>query len=208
MDLEKFLKGLDLENVKSTKDIAKHINAQLKEHKTKILLDSTEEPTYIPKYRLDNEIEKRKNAEKTILDLEKEIESNKEAVGKIEEFKAEKEKLETKIKNIEKSRLIEKEVLKLNQQPYDVKDLVENYLDMEKVVVKDGEISGVKEQLDNLVKEKSYLFKPVEGGSNGPGQPKGDKGLEGEEDSLGDKLAKDLFTDHDDIVKAQNDFFN
>lgn len=208
MDWEKFFEGIDFEKLKTPADITKHIKAKLKESKSKLLVDSSEEPTYIPKYRLDNEITKRKNAEQTIKDLEKDLENKEGAEETIQKFKEDNEALEKKLEGLEKSRLIENDIQKYTQQPHDVKDLIDNYLDLDKIVIKDGTASGIKEQLDVLAKEKSYLFKPIEGGSKGPGQPgDGGKNLEGKDGTLGDKLAKGAFEKHADIAKAQDSFF-
>lgn len=207
MDWETLLDGIDLENVKHPTDIAKHIKAKLKEGKNKLLVDSAEEPTLIPKARLDAEITKRKNAEQTVTDLKKDLEDNADAKDKIETFEKEKKALEDKIANIEKSNAIKAAVKGFKQEAHNLDDIVNTYLDLEAITVKDGKVTGLTEQLDALAKDKSYLFKPIEGGTGGPGQPGGKKDIDGKDDTLGDKLAKGAFEQHDAIVNAQNDFF-
>lgn len=207
MTWEELIKGIDLENVKSETDIIKVVKSNMKEHGVKILVDSTTEPGFIPKYRLDNEITKRKNAEDTIAELEKTLNTNKEEMKKIEDYKEEKEKLEKQIQQSQKNSLIKQEIGKL-YNPHDMDEIINTYLDVDSITVKDNKIFGLREQLDTLTKEKAYLFKEPEGGTNAPGIPPANKASGGSEDSLGDKLAKSTFNNYEDMQQAQNDFFS
>lgn len=207
MSWEKYLEGIDLAEVKSTKDIANHIKGKLKEGKSKIIVDSSEEPAWIPKARLDTEITKRKNAEDTIKDLEEDIKENEGAKEKVETFEKEKKDLEDKIATIEKQNVVREGIRSYKLEAHNADDLINNYIDLDAIKIKDGKAIGLTEVLDDLAKEKEYLYKPKAGGTQGPGQPGSKKDLEGTESTLGDKLAKGAFAKHKEIEDAQNDFF-
>lgn len=208
MTLEQLLKGINLDEVKSVKDIVKVVNKNAKEANTQILFDSKDQPNYIPKYRLDAEIAKRKNAEEAIETLETEIKDNSKASKDIETYKQEKENLEKELKNLQKNVKLKESISKLNYKPHDTEEILNNYLDLEKIEINEsGEVKGLKEQVESLYKEKSYLFAEVEGGTKGPGVPGGKKAIKGKEDSLGDKIAKASFSSQQDIQEVQNSFF-
>lgn len=207
MGIKELLEGLEITENTTQSEIISHINKKLKESKSKILIDSKDEPNYIPKFRLDNEISKRKSAESTVNELQNKLDEKIEDIKNAEKYKLTAEQLKAKLDNYEKLDIIKSSIKQCKHQPHDLKEIVDKYLDMEKVTIKDGKAEGVEEQIEELAKSKSYLFKKPEGGTNGPGLPLNDDGL-GNEMSIGDKLAKSTFNKHDDITKAQNDFFS
>ena len=79
------------------------------------------------------------------------------------------------MEKIRKTNAIKFEVLKAN--PKDVNDILP-HIDNEVVKIEDGEVIGLKEQIEKLKEEKSYLFKDDEptGTGGSKGNPPRDKG--------------------------------
>lgn len=208
--LLKVLKAQGIEGEQADK-IIKAVESQADTDGQTIVFDDKKNPTYIPKARLDAEIEKRKNAQTqldnantTIKELEKTVKDNEEAVKSLETYKTKSQELETQIKATEKSNKMKDFIGKFERQPHNVDDLIK-YIDQEAVKVSDDGVVGLKEQLENLVTGKEYLFKPVEGGTGNTGT-KG-KGGKGEDFSIGAELAKQRQGGEKTIADQRAEFF-
>lgn len=139
------------------------------------------------------DIRLKKNKEK-IEKIESEL---SDAVTKIESFKSLETEKETLSKEIEalKKAATEKEfntALESALKEAKVKNnkLVRALLDTEKITLKDGKLEGIDEQLKTIKEENDFLFEKVVNGvpdfSTGG---KGTTGTEGDNKSLGEKLA-------------------
>lgn len=194
--------------------IIAHVEKKAEEQKVKLLLDDGDKYQYIPKDRLDKEIDKRKNidtqlenANKTIGELKDTIKDNEGAVNKVKELEDTNKALQTEYGTLVRNQVIKESISKFERQPKDYNDLL-RFIDEKKVEVKNGEALGLKEELDNLVKSKEYLFEPIEGGSGKPGNPPGgSKTPPGGQKSMGEELAKSSAESIKSVVEAQNKFF-
>lgn len=151
---------------------------------------------YVPKSRFDEVNEELKTEKSKVSDRDKQI-------SDLKKFEGDKDALNSKIKELQdensanltaerKKNAVKFELLKNEQKPHDL-DLVLGLIDHAKVdLSEDGTIKGgFKEQYENLVKEKAFLFNKVEqktDNTNTSWLPKGTKPAEG----TGDK--KDVTT--------------
>lgn len=123
----------------------------------KLLLDDGDENCYVPKSRLDKKITELKELKETI--------GGEDATKEIETLKKDKATLETKVADYENK-------IKTNTLHAHMKELASefkcqdvtgldllNFIDKEKIAYKaDGTVDGIKQQMDELVKSKPYLF--------------------------------------------------
>lgn len=161
----------------------------------------------IPKHRFDEVTQSKntlqeqlKTANATIENLKKFEGTNQQLTEKIEKYQAEAKAKEaeyaTNLKNLSKKNLIKVALLSMENRPYDV-DIVSGLLDGEKILLDDKSekiLSGLTEQLENLRKEKPFLFSVGKGDPNPKGNPPpdGDGGNSGTDASIdfGKKLAQ------------------
>ena len=134
---------------------------------------------YIPIERF-NEVNEEKKELRTQLDerdtqlkdLKKKAEGNEELTKQIEQLqednKAKEKEYKEKIAKINKDNAIERALSKPELGVQDI-EVVRMLLKDDAITLnEDGELVGVKEQIETLQKEKAYLFKPKE-------EPKGEK---------------------------------
>jgi len=173
MDLKELLSGIE-----NSKEIIKAINTKLSENSTTLLFDDGKDNIYIPKIRLDKEIAKRKTVEATKDSLEKdlnltkkEVKDNETLVANLDKTQKERDKLKLELENTELDIAVTSVIESFERKPHNIEDIKEK-LDYKTISKSDdGKVTGVKEQLENLVKSKEYLYKPVEGGTGNPGGP-------------------------------------
>ena len=145
-------------------------------------IDIVNDGRWIPKSKFDDVNEEKNKYKEQIEGLNEELgklkdkaKDNDDVTKKIEDLEKEIEDKEKEMEKIRKTNAIKFEVLKAN--PKDVKDILP-HIDGEVVKIEDGEIRGLKEQLEKLKEEKSYLFKEeTPAGTGGSkGNPPRDKG--------------------------------
>lgn len=156
-------------------------------------IDIVNDGRWIPKSKFDDvNIEKNEykgqidNLNKELGELKKKVKDDGEVTKKIGELEKEIEDKEKEMEKIRKTNAIKFEVLKAN--PKDVKDILP-HIDDEVVKIEDGEIVGLKEQIEKLKEEKAYLFKeeaPTGTGGSKGNPPRG--GNEPKVESLKDAL--------------------
>ena len=189
----------------------------------KLLVDDGKDNVFIPKSRLDAEIDKKKkiqasldNANDTIKELETAVEGNKEAAQKVNDYKKAAEKAEAELETFTKNQVIKEAIASFEKVPHDASAVLA-LLDKESIMVKDGKVLGLDEQLKKMVEDKAFLFKDKEGedpdnpdgkGTGKPGNPKAGSGLAGGKDedktkSIGSALGKEMAN----IVTAPKDSF-
>ena len=134
------------------------------EHASKVMeaLDGN----YVTKARF-NEVNTAKNQlEKDIADRDKQLADLKKAAGDNDELKSQistlqqenkaaKEKYESDMKELALASAIK---VSIAGKVHDV-DLVAGLFDKEKLILDDGKVSGLEDQLKRLQKEKAFLFK-------------------------------------------------
>lgn len=145
-----------------------------------------DEGEFIPKGRFD-EVNNQNKELKTSLaerdtqlaDLGEKAKGNEELTNKINELTEANKKIatdyETKIASREREYVIEGELSKIGAKNLKA---VKALLDGEKIVVKDGQIAGLNEQIDALKKSDAYLFAetqpvPPNKGGTPPNPPSG-----------------------------------
>lgn len=191
----------------------------------KILIDDGKDNVFVPKSRLDDELGKKKSikdqldtANTTIKGLEKEVEGNQTALDSIATYKLNAEKAETQLAATIKNQAIKEAIGTYEKKAFDA-DAIMAFIDKDNLIVKDGKVAGLTEQLNTLATSKSFLFQPEADGDNGgtggtgnPGNPgagagvggAGKKGDQGKA-SIGATLGKDVT----EITKAPTvSFFN
>lgn len=126
--------------------------------------------SYIPKTRFDEVNEAKKQAETSLTERDKQIETLKKSTGDNEDLKKQIEALqeqnktatkeyETKMKDMQLNNAIK---LALAGKAQD-EDLVAGLFDKTKLILSDdGKITGLTEQLEDLQKDKAFLFKKDE----------------------------------------------
>lgn len=139
---------------------------------------------FIPKHRFDEVTAEKTNltsqlsaANTQIEQLKKFEGTNQELTAKIEKYQQDATAKETQYKEslakMAKTNLIRVSLLSSDKRPYDV-DIVSSLIDVEKVVL-DGKsekiVSGLDEQLEQLKKDKAFLFSPGAGNPNPKGNP-------------------------------------
>lgn len=129
-------------------------------------LEDVSEGKYVPKARFDQVNSESKEYKKQVGERDTQItnlkEEFKDAKGlkeKVEELEADNKKkdddYQAKINTIKKENAIEKA---LGEYKCKNKKVVRALLDEEKLIFKDDEISGLKEQMEAIQKDNDYLF--------------------------------------------------
>lgn len=169
-ELRDFLVGVD-----NASQVEAIIKDNMKNEKCKLFIDDGKENIYVPISRLNAKIGELATATDTITSLNQTVTELKSKVGsgdekaqeKITELQTKIGEYESKLKDTQINNAIE--VIGLEFKARDVKDL-KAFVDMSKVAISDkGEVTGLKEQVETLQKEKAYLFNEVP-------DPEGDKG--------------------------------
>ena len=160
-----------LEGIENAADIETKINAALADKKCKIFIDDGDKNIYVPKSRLDSKIGELREANNTIEKLEGKIsklkndykDKDNETIADLEQQITD---YKTKLKQITIDNAIK--IVATEFKAKDSKDLAK-FLDMDKITMNEnGEVAGVREQVDELVKNKSYLFEASETGGKSP----------------------------------------
>ena len=106
-----------------------------------------------------------------LADLKAKIKDNEEATKRITALEEELEAKEAEMADLRKTKQIELEILAAG--PKDIKDILPQ-IDKSTIKYEDGKITGLKEQLEELRKNKGYLFN--EETATGTGGSKGNRG--------------------------------
>lgn len=171
--LKDLLKGID-----NAEEVERIIKQNLRDESCKLFIDDGEENIYVPKSRLDSKIAELRAANETINNLTDQIDSfngNPKDVDTIKNLKAEVKNYQAQLKQVQLDNAIANMAKDVNAK--DVKD-VKAFLDMSQISLDtNGNVLGLKEQVDALVESKPYLFneqqsqQQVFGGTGAPGKP-------------------------------------
>lgn len=149
--IKEFLVGLD-----NAAEVELKIKEALEEAGCKIMIDDGKENRYVPKSRLDDKIAEIAEANTTISTLQGKMKGLEGAEDTIKDLNKTVSDYKATVKNLQIQSAID--VLALEAKAKDSKDLAK-FLDMSKIsIAENGEVIGVKDQIDTLVKEKQYLF--------------------------------------------------
>lgn len=152
-----FLDGID-----NAEEVAAIIEKNLKNEKCKVFIDDGEKNIYIPKSRLDGKIAELRTANDTIEKLEGTIDELKDPANNktITDLKDRIKGYQNDIKQMRIDNAVQ--LIAAETKAKDAKDLAK-FLDMEKIVLSEsGEVSGLKEQMEVLQKDKPYLFEEAQ----------------------------------------------
>lgn len=177
--LRDFLAGLD-----NATEIENKINDALKEAGCKIFIDDGKENIYVPKSRLDSKINELKSSNDKIKELNTQIgtlkDELKDTEGASEKIKVLENSIadyDKTVKEMQLNNAVKDIALEFKAKDNTGKDILA-FLDKSKITVStNGEVTGIKEQVESLKKEKAYLFEVEEqqnkGGFNffGTGSP-------------------------------------
>lgn len=177
--LKDFLAGLD-----NAVEIENKINDALKEAGCKIFIDDGKENIYVPKSRLDSKINELKSSNDKIKELNTQIgtlkDELKDTEGASEKIKVLENSIadyDKTVKEMQLNNAVKDIALEFKAKDNTGKDILA-FLDKSKITVgTNGEVTGIKEQVESLKKEKAYLFEVEEqqnkGGFNffGTGSP-------------------------------------
>lgn len=144
-------------------ELNEKVKAALKEKGKSLLIEDPQNPSYIPKSRFDEVIQK-KNELKTqtgelsgqLEDLKKAAKGNEKLLEKIEELQGKNSEWEQKHNNS----ILESAIkyVALQEKAKDPTDLL-HYLDKSKLQIDEqGNVKGLNEQLKSIKEKKSYLF--------------------------------------------------
>lgn len=171
--LKDLLKGID-----NAEEVERIIKQNLRDESCKLFIDDGEENIYVPKSRLDSKIAELRAANDTINSLTDQIDSfngNPKDADTIKNLKAEVKNYQAQLKQVQLDNAIANMAKDVNAK--DVKD-VKAFLDMSQISLDtNGNVLGLKEQVDALVESKPYLFneqqsqQQVFGGTGAPGKP-------------------------------------
>ncbi len=147
---------------------------------------------YIPKATFDAEREKVKDLTSQVSDRDKQIEELKKFEGDNEKLKTQiesieadnkkqKEEYENKIVTLEQDSILSSQLTPLVN---DISDILPK-IDREKLIFKDGKVSGLDEQVTEIKKVSPHYFKTDDGGNsntnNSGWNPFGSKPTEGKD---------------------------
>ena len=171
--LKDLLQGLD-----NAAEVEKVIKQNLKDENCKLFIDDGVDNIYIPKARLDAKIAELRAANDTINNLNDQIDEfngNPKDADTIKNLKAEVKNYQQQLKQVQLDNAIANAAKDCKAK--DIQD-VKAFLDMSKISLDtNGNVLGLKEQVDALVESKPYLFneqqsqQQVFGGTGAPGKP-------------------------------------
>lgn len=175
--MSKSLKDL-LKGVENAEEVERIIKQNLRDESCKLFIDDGEENIYVPKSRLDSKIAELRAANDTINNLTDQLDGfngNPKDADTIKNLKAEVKNYQAQLKQVQLDNAIANMAKDVNAK--DVKD-VKAFLDMSQISLDtNGNVLGLKEQVDALVESKPYLFneqqsqQQVFGGTGAPGKP-------------------------------------
>ena len=149
--LKDFLKGVD-----NASEVLKAIENNLSEANCKLFVDDGKDNIYIPKSRLDDKIAELRTATDTIVNLQNSL---KDAEGSAEKIKDLKTQIAEYSKQVKGMQLDSAIALVANEFKAKAAKDLKVFLDMSTVKLnEDGTAIGLKEQVEQLVKDKPYLF--------------------------------------------------
>ena len=157
-DIKDFLQGID-----NADDIAKIIADNLKEAKCKIFIDDGDKNIFVLKSRLDAKIGELNTATSTIntlnasiKTLEGQVKDDTKAQETITQLQGDLENYKKALRENQIESALQ--VCAIENKAHDAKDL-KGFLDMGKISIgENGEVIGVKEQVEALKASKAYLF--------------------------------------------------
>ena len=153
--IREFLAGLD-----NAAEVELKIKQALEDAGCKIFIDDGKENKYVPKNRLDAKIAELAEANTEIESLQAKVKDPSVAEKEVEKLKAKIASMEAEAKNKQLKDAIQAEATQAKAR--DVDDLMK-FLDMDKVQLDEaGNVTGLKEQIVQLQKDKAYLFEVVE----------------------------------------------
>lgn len=172
--LKDLLQGLD-----NAAEVEKVIKQNLRDENCKLFIDDGVENIYIPKARLDAKIAELRAANDTINNLNDRIDEfngNPKDADTIKNLKAEVKNYQQQLKQVQLDNAIANAAKDCKAK--DIQD-VKAFLDMSKISLDtNGNVLGLKEQVDALVESKPYLFDVQEPqqqspfkGTGAPGKP-------------------------------------
>lgn len=122
----------------------------------------------VPRSRLNEEVQAKKNAEKSYNDIKAELDNLKTSAGDNETLKSQIKTLQDELKSKETEYAAQISDMKMSNaiiaaisgQAQDA-DIVAGLLDRTKLVLSDdGKLAGLDEQIKGLIEAKPFLFKP------------------------------------------------
>ena len=153
--IREFLAGLE-----NAAEVELKIKQALEDAGCKIFIDDGKENKYVPKNRLDAKIAELAEANTEIESLQAKVKDPSVAEKEVEKLKAKIASMEAEAKNKQLKDAIQAEATQAKAR--DVDDLMK-FLDMDKVQLDEaGNVTGLKEQIVQLQKDKAYLFEVVE----------------------------------------------
>lgn len=178
-DIKDFLQGVD-----NADAVAKIISDNLKEAKCKIFIDDGDKNKYVPISRLNDKIGELNTAtttittlNQTIRTLKDQVKDNEKATETISQLQGDLDNYKQALKDNKINSALQ--LCAIESKAHDAKDL-KGFLDLNKITINEtGEVIGIKEQVEQLKKDKAYLFKedpaqpqkPGFGGTGVPGKP-------------------------------------
>lgn len=153
--MKKHLKDL-LKGIDNAAEVELKIREALEADGLKLFIDDGKDNIYIPKSRLDNKIAELATANQTIDSLQDKL---KATAGAEDKIKALEQQIEDHKANARKTQLVNAiKQASTEARAKDADDL-SKFLDMEKITLnEDGTVVGLKEQIEELQKSKTYLF--------------------------------------------------
>lgn len=153
---------------------------------------------YVPRTRLNEEIQKKKNAEEALSSVKSELENLKSSAGDSAALRDQIKKLQDDLKDKESKHTAEIAEMKmtnaitaaLGSTARDA-DLVAGLLDKTKLILgDDGKVAGLDEQIKNIKESKPYLFTDDKGYPDvkDGGQPQNTGGKSSTRDQFADWL--------------------
>ena len=147
---------------------------------------------WIPKSKFDSVNEERREYKQQVEELNKrlgelqgKLKDNEAATKTIEELKKQIQDKEAELADTRKQNAIKLEVLKA--RPKDVTDILP-HIKADLVAIEGETVTGLKEQLEALQKDKPYLFAEEEPTGTGGSKGAGGKGKAAEVSTLADAL--------------------
>ena len=153
--IREFLAGLD-----NAAEVELKIKQALEDAGCKIFIDDGKDNRYVPKSRLDAKIAELAEANTEIDSLQAKVKDTSGASEEVEQLKAKIASMEAEAKNKQLKDAIA--AAAGDAKARDIDDLMK-FLDMDKVQLDEaGKVTGLKEQIEALQKDKAYLFETVE----------------------------------------------
>lgn len=216
MKLTELLTGIDFTKVNTLPALEEFINNKANELKAKVLIDDGKEDIYIPKYRLDEEIGKKKSIQSQLETVNTDLKAmqdkykdNPDVSQQIKDLQAKNEAYEKQMKEQALDSEIKLRAIKAGALDETGSDILK-FIDKSKVTIKDdGTFEGLEDAFKSVQEGKSYLFGEVSKGGTGF-VGKGKKGTDKtpEAGALGASLAKLQNETSGDASEARASFFS